>query len=66
MFKKGNTPWNLGKTGTAAGWTASRRERISLAMTGHRGPRPHVWHRPNIWDRHGPLIGYSTENYWAR
>ena len=42
-FKTGNRPWNLGRTGRAAGWTQARRDRISRAMTGHRGPRPHLW-----------------------
>jgi hypothetical protein len=56
MFKKGNTPWNRGKTGTAAGWTEARRERISLAMTGHRGPRPHLW-------RQGPDPAVRRDRY---
>ena len=55
-FKPGNRPWNQGKTGRAAGWSAERRERISLAMTGHRGPRPHLW-------RQGPDPAVRRDRY---
>jgi len=54
MFKENNIPWNKGKTGEEAGWTAERKKRHSIYQSEflksqpnnpfcRKGPQPQIW-----------------------
>ena len=69
-FKNGNRPWNLGKTGLAAGWSEARKRRMRATGAARKGPRPHLWatgpdpalHR----DRYRFLRSRCQAKYWGQ